>query len=202
MATPKIQIAPELVAEGKRLYETTMTTIADIAALMGVSRRTLENRIVEWNWKRRRQPSGAIDIFHAVRGAAAAVATAETPPPDAAPALAQQRAALAQCIQNVVEREMAVVERVVNLLGPADEAEAERTVRTLAGISRTLREIAALNQPDEVTPPNETDDDVPRDIDEFRRELARRIHALIDAERDGGSPGADGAVARLEARRI
>ena len=68
-------------------------------------------------------------------------------------------------IQNVVEREMAVVERVVNLLGPADEAEAERTVRTLAGISRTLREIAALNQPDEVTPPNETDDDVPRDID-------------------------------------
>ena len=205
MATPKIQIAPELVAEGKRLYETTMTTIADIAAPMGVSRRTLENRIVEWNWKRRRQPSGAIDIFHAVRGAAAAVATAETPPPDAAiaaPALAQQRAALAVRIQNVVEREMAVVERVVNLLGPADEAEAERTVRTLAGISRTLREIAALNQPDEVTPPNETDDDVPRDIDEFRRELARRIHALIDAERDGGRPGADGAVARLEARRI
>ena len=48
MATPKIQIAPELVAEGKRLYETTMTTIADIAALMGISRRTLENRIVEW----------------------------------------------------------------------------------------------------------------------------------------------------------
>jgi nitroreductase len=122
MATPKIQIAPELVAEGKRLYETTMTTIADIAALMGVSRRTLENRIVEWNWKRRRQPSGAIDIFHAVSGAAAAVATAETPPPDAAiaaPALAQQRAALAVRIQNVVEREMAVVERVVNLAGAA-----------------------------------------------------------------------------------
>jgi hypothetical protein len=203
MATPKIQIAPELAAEGKRLYETTMTTIADIAALMGVSRRTLENRIVEWNWKRRRQPSGAIDIFHAVRGAAAAVATAETPPPEAAiaaPALAQQRAALAQRIQNVVEREMAVVERVVNLLGPADEAEAERTVRTLAGISRTLREIAALNQPDEVTPPNETDDDVPRDIDEFRRELALRIHALIDARRDDESGGAVGAVARLEAR--
>ena len=188
MATPKIQIAPELVAEGKRLYETTMTTIADIAALMGVSRRTLENRIVEWNWKRRRQPSGAIDIFHAVRGAAAAVATAETPPPDAAiaaPALAQQRAALAVRIQNVVEREMAVVERVVNLLGPADEAEAERTVRTLAGITRTLREIAALNQPDEVTPPNETDNDpIPRDIDEFRNELARRINALIDDRGD------------------
>jgi hypothetical protein len=47
MATPKIRVAPALVAEGKRLYETTMTTIADIAALMGISRRTLDNRIVE-----------------------------------------------------------------------------------------------------------------------------------------------------------
>jgi hypothetical protein len=35
MASPKIQVAPELVAEGQRLYETTMTTIGDIAALMG-----------------------------------------------------------------------------------------------------------------------------------------------------------------------
>ena len=34
MATPKIQIAPERIADGKRLYETTMTTIADIAALV------------------------------------------------------------------------------------------------------------------------------------------------------------------------
>jgi len=206
MATPKIEIAPELVVEGKRLYETTMTTIADIAALMGITRRTLENRIVEWNWKRRRLPSGAIDIFHAVRGAAAAAATAETPPPEnaiAAPALAQQRAALAARIHNVVERELAVVERVVGLLGPADEAEAERTVRTLAGISRTLCDIAALNRPDEVTPPDDSDDDaIPRDIDEFRRELARRIRGLIDAERGGGSEGPDDAAARLEAGRI
>jgi hypothetical protein len=203
MATPRIEIAPTLVAEGKRLYESTMTTIADIAALMGVSRRTLENRIVEWNWKRRRLPSGAIDIFHAVRGAAAAVATAtaETPPPGGAvaePALAQLRAALALRIQNVVEREMAVIERVVGLLGPADEAEAERTMRTLAGISRTLREITALNQPDEVTPPDETDDDpVPRDIDEFRNELARRINALIDAERNEESGETGEASAAL-----
>ena len=191
MATPKIQIAPKLVAEGKRLYETTMTTIADIAALMGVSRRTLENRIVEWNWKRRRQPSGAIDIFHAVRGAAAAVATAETPPPDAAiaaPALAQQRAALAQRIQNVVEREMAVVERVVNLLGPADESGAERSARTLAAVARTLQEMAALTKPEaEVMPPDDADDDdpIPRDINEFRRELARRIRNFIEARRLG-----------------
>ena len=205
MASPKIQVAPELVAEGQRLYETTMTTIGDIAALMGLSRRTLENRIVEWKWQRRRQPSGAIDIFHAVRGATLAVATAAAPAPNgaiAAPVSPQQRAALAQRIQNVVEREMTVLERVVGVLGPSNEAAAERTAQTLAGISRTLREIAALNRPDEVTPPDEADDDpVPRDIDEFRNELARRIHALIDARCGGESGVGDEADAGANVQR-
>ena len=50
MATPRIEIAPELVAEGRRLYEQTLTPMHYIAAMMGISRRTLENRIREWNW--------------------------------------------------------------------------------------------------------------------------------------------------------
>jgi len=114
----------------------------------------------------------------------------------------QQRAALAQRIQNVVEREMTVLERVVGVLGPSNEAAAERTAQTLAGISRTLREIAALNRPDEVTPPDEADDDpVPRDIDEFRNELARRIHALIDARCGGESGVGDEADAGANVQR-
>jgi len=76
-----------------------------------------------------------------------------------APVSPQQRAALAARIQSVVEREMTVIERAVGVLGPSNEAAAERTVRTLACISRTLREIAALNQPEKVTPPDEADDD-------------------------------------------
>jgi len=202
MASPKIQVAPELVAEGQRLYETTMTTIGDIAALMGLSRRTLENRIVGWKWQRRRQPSGAIDIFHAVRGATVAVATAAAPAPNGAiavPVSPQQRAALAQRIQNVVEREMTVLERVVGVLGPSNEAAAERTAQTLAGISRTLREIAALNRPDEVAPPDEADDDpVPRDLDEFRNELPRRIRGFVEARRNGAGRISDEPEGSLE----
>src|SRR5665213_2700329 len=202
MASPKIQIAPELVAEGRRLYETTMTTIADIAGLMGLKRRTLENRIVEWNWKRRRQPNGALDIFHAVRGAAIATATAEAAAPNAAaigPVTEQRRAAIADRIMGVVEREMTVVERVVSLLGPSDMAEAESTARTLTAITRALHEIKAINQPDEVTPPDETNDDpIPRDIDEIREELARRIHALIDAETGTEGAGDSSGSAGVE----
>jgi hypothetical protein len=206
MATPKIEIAPELVAEGKRLYEETLTPVHDIAAMMGVSRRTLENRIREWNWRRRRHSSGAVDLFHAVRGAAAAAATAETLADGGRlkPGSPEQRAALALRIHNVVERQMAAVEDISKLIKANDLGEAERCSRTLASVARILREIVAIYQPEEqVTAPDESDDDaVPRDIDEFRRELARRIHALIEAERGGGSPGAESAAARLEARRI
>jgi flagellar motor switch protein FliG len=140
-----------------------------------------------------------IDIFHAVRGATVAVATAAALAPNAAiavPVSPQQRAALAQRIQNVVEREMTVLERVVGVLGPSNEAAAERTAQTLAGISRTLREIAALNRPDEAD-----DDSVPRDIDEFRNELARRIHALIDARCGGESGAGDEADAGANVQR-
>jgi hypothetical protein len=202
MATPKIQIAPELIAKGKRLYETTMTTIADIAGFMGIKRRTLENRIVEWNWKRRRQPSGALEIFHAVRGAAIAVATAEPPVangPKPEPVSEQQRLAIAQRIMSVVEREMDAAERIVNVIKPNDQIEAEHGARTLASVSRTLREIKALTEPDQVTPPDETDDDpVPRDIDEFRYELARRIRGFIEARRASAGRVSDESKASLE----
>ena len=39
MATPKIEIAPERIADGKRLYELTLTPVPDIAAMMGVRAR-------------------------------------------------------------------------------------------------------------------------------------------------------------------
>jgi hypothetical protein len=108
------------------------------------------------------------------------------------------RAALAARIQHIAEREMDAVERVLDVLGPSDQAEADRCARTLAGIARTLREITALNTPDHVKPANDTDDDtVPVDLDALRCELARRIKGLIDAERaagDGDRDSPDGGI--------
>lgn len=205
MGAHKIEIASEVVAEGKRLYEQTLTPLRDVSAMMGISRRTLENRIREWNWTRRRTPAHPIELHHAMRGAVIAAATQDVPAGDKSltAVTPQQRAALALRIQSAVERELAAVERVLDKIEPSDPSEAERSARTLASISRTLREAAALNQPDPVTPlPHETDNDpVPRDIDEFRRELARRIRGLIEARRAGGG-GGDGAThTQLEAPR-
>jgi hypothetical protein len=41
MSAHKIYIAPEMIAEGKRLHETTLTPLADIAAMIGITRGTL-----------------------------------------------------------------------------------------------------------------------------------------------------------------
>ena len=203
MAAPKIQIAPELVIEGKRLYEQTLTPVKEIAAMMGVSRWTLESRIREWEWKRRRHPTGPVDLLRAVRGAAVAAVTAPgLPEATIVPVTPERRAALAARIMDVVERQMDAIERVLATVQPNDPGEGERGMRMLASITQTLREIAALNKPDEVTPDEADADAIPDDMDELRYELARRLSALIDArcEREsGGVRGtADGVAAATD----
>jgi hypothetical protein len=193
----RMNIAPELVAEGKRLYERTLTPMRDIAAMMGISRRTLEKRARQWNWRPRKIASRPIELLHALRGAAVAVSTDPALPAEVTgePVSAQRRIAIAERIQGVVERHLAAVERVLDVLGPSDQAEAERNSRTLAGLARTLREVAALNQPEQAPPDEAEDDSIPSDIDEFRRELARRINALIDARQRDANGGGGGTGA-------
>ena len=58
----RIEIAPELAAEGRYLYEHTLMSVEEIAARMKISRSTLYARIREEKWQRRRySPSAAAD---------------------------------------------------------------------------------------------------------------------------------------------
>jgi hypothetical protein len=79
-------------------------------------------------------------------------------------------------------------------------AEAARTARTLAILAQTLHALRRLRPGAEAAPlqpPDDTnDDDPPRDIDEFRRELARRIDAFV-ASRPDGDPAGRGGEPRL-----
>ena len=183
----KIDFTPEQQAEIVRLYTRTLTPVRDIAALMKVSRKTIENRVRLWGLPKRKVTSRPIELLHAVRGAVMAEASAGELPaaPLAAEARAAQRAAIAARILEVVEAELDAVQRVLAVLEPADKDETERTSRTLANISRALREAAALSQqPEDTALHDDPDDDpVPGDIDEFRRELARRLQGLVDLER-------------------
>ncbi len=193
MPTPKIYIAPERIAEAKQLYELTLTPVPDIAVMMGVSRRTLERWILEWNWTPRSVPRLPTDR--------ALVATAPVAAANPAPAIAdaneaEMRSANAARIQDLVAQTLDGVQRVLDKAGPADEGGAEHSARTLAAVGRTLEEMSALTKPDEVTLPHETEDDaIPLDLDELRFELARRLHALIDARTGDEGRDCDGVAA-------
>ena len=197
----KKEIAPELLAEAKRLYEQTLAPVGDIAEMVGLSRSNFYERVREGGWRSRR----AKPTFNFARALSDGVR--EVIAPESAerlraepavciePVSPQQRMAIAQRIMNVVEREMDAVERIIETIKPTDQLEAEHGARTLATVSRMLRESAALIRPVEETPPNEADDDpVPRDIDEFRNELARRIHAIIDMQETAEGRGSGNAA--------
>ena len=51
MSLRRIQIPPEVAAEGKYLFEETTTLRQDIAAMMGIKPDTLRRRSIEWGWK-------------------------------------------------------------------------------------------------------------------------------------------------------
>jgi hypothetical protein len=67
--------------------------------------------------------------------------------------------------------------------------ERERDARMLAVLVKTLRELSALNESQGEPPTTAGDhDEVPRDIDEFRRELARRMDAFVESRTGSGIP--------------
>jgi hypothetical protein len=202
----KKEIAPELLAEARRLYEQTLAPVDDIASVLGMTRTPFYKIVNREGWRGRRARSGT---FHFARALTADGVTALMPTPAEQPRAAVevnrepvapwQRNALAQRIMIAAERDIDAVERILAKVAPNDPIEIEYSARVVASVARTLREIAALNQPDEVTPTDDTDDDpVPLDIDEFRLELARRIHVLVDARRNRQGGGGGGAVAQLE----
>jgi hypothetical protein len=174
----KKELSPELVAEARCLYEQTLTPVKDIIAMVGLARSNFYYRIRDWGWhqRRRRGRNGSFELVHALTTSEVMrLPPMETAVEDVAPVSPQQRYVLALRIHEAAERQIAAVEKVLDALAPGKTDEAERRARTLACISRTLQDLAALNQPDEVTPPDEADDDpVPSDIDELRNELARQ----------------------------
>jgi hypothetical protein len=98
----------------------------------------------------------------------------------------------AERLARLVEREIAAEEAVRDHLGntPRASGDAGRTARTLATLAQTLQMLMRLRcgaAPD----PGPDDDDIPRDIDEFRRELARRIEAVVASQAEPGDAGCD-----------
>ncbi len=182
MPMPKRMFAPEEIAEAKRLYEQTLTPMEDIAGLLRISRATLQKRVREWNWVKPKYAPRARALAKLPQRAAEAPEPKPMAPPLPAsplvPSGAIDRAALAARVQAAIEREIHMVDSILSTLGPPSADEAERAARTLASLARTLREVMRLDAPP--APPEPTDDTpLPRDVNELRRALSRKLDYII-----------------------
>jgi len=89
-------------------------------------------------------------------------------------------------VSDAIERELSKIERIVGnptRMLPAQRIETESRARVLASLARTLKEVMRLREQERGAGDDTTkaadDDAIPRDLDEFRRELSRRLEGLV-----------------------
>ncbi len=87
------------------------------------------------------------------------------------------RISLVNRLWSAAERQAYDVEQrlIANKQAPDER---ERDARVLAVLVKTLRELAAFDAEHGETDVNEGNDDFPRDVDELRRELSRRLETM------------------------
>ena len=107
----------------------------------------------------------------------------------AAPKTSVSRLALVKRMWRAADAQVREIEN--RLLSEAPEPiERERDARVLAVLAKTLRELSALEEikRNKQTVAPADDDTVPRDMDELRRSLSRKLEALV-AEQSSALPG-------------
>lgn len=96
------------------------------------------------------------------------------------------RASLVTRLWQNAERQVREIENRLKQ-SALEPAERERDARLLAVLVKTLRELNAIDEKKRGKgPADQQDDEPPRDLDEFRRELARRMDAFVDSRTGAG----------------
>ncbi len=122
--------------------------------------------------------------------------SAAPPPPPTTTAQPFSDASAIARLERLIEQELAAHEATRAELGALARAptDAERCARILSILTQTLQRLMHLRAGVAPEQGSYDDDDIPADIDEFRRDLARRIEAFVASEIDGedahGDPGA------------
>lgn len=100
------------------------------------------------------------------------------------------RADLVDRLWRTAERQVDEIDKRLEAAG-LEPAEGEGNARTLAIVVKTLRDLSALDAAGKAPgrgpgqeAANDDDDAVPRNIDDLRRELARKLEAFVAGEQD------------------
>jgi hypothetical protein len=195
----------EAVADIRHRYVETDEPQQSIADDYGVHRKTIEQLARREGWPMRGsrgprdRPDDVVLLAEAERAVdeqAGAGLAADRPQPDDSDAPPESSPPVADRLERAVERELAVIERKRATLGmePQPPPDAERTARILQRLTDTLWKVRRLRAPDMPETVPDDFDDIPKDIDEFRRALARRIEAFVRNRYGGAVPAAGKAV--------
>jgi hypothetical protein len=199
----RCKFSPELEARARYLFEETDASLADIAFELGIHKCTVPVVARRRNWKRYAPPPRDVSPVTRIlveaetleRRQSTAQSGPETEPEKhAGPEGASEKSEsddLVARLRRAVLNELTVVESLRDRLKnePQSRVAAERTARTLSTLTDTLQKLQRLQC---AVPANGPDYDMPADIDEFRRELARRIRAFVESRTERGHvDGAD-----------
>lgn len=208
-----------VIAAVRQRYEETDQLIVSIAAEFGVGERTIGRWISAHGWRKRslrtRGLPVALQLLEEAKKLAASSQEApptptlpfsgrgSSPPPEQASPIDRLEAL---AVLEIDAEEAAHAQR----LGKHSVAKAsERSARTLATLTQTLHTLQRMRaglpaehesiSDDDFARDDITRDDMPADIDEFRRDLARRIDAFVASRTDGDAADGDAASAAVDA---
>jgi hypothetical protein len=156
-------------------YEHSGKDTHEICAEHGISSSTLQNRVRQWDWTRRRPPVPAEGPAGLPQTRAAPPApepaTHLEPPPPAVPVDARQ---IAQRLQGAITRVLAAIDAALaGLSASSHPRDIDRAGRAVAALTRTLHELNALKEQSPSFDP--ANDRGPDDPDEFAKLLLKRL---------------------------
>lgn len=217
-----------VVAAVRQRYEDTDQTIHSIAAEFGIGSRSVSRLAVERGWQKRSERVHDLPVpmrllaeakalvsqpGHSRESGNPVIADAGKSEP---PGVLGPRFRGDDTTERGDEREnLSAIDRLEALVLKAIETEeatrslyagkrraataSERSARTLATLTQTLQALQRMRAG--ASPETETfhDDDMPRDIDEFRHALARRIEAFVASHVDDEDADENSGPAMLDA---
>jgi hypothetical protein len=204
---PARGLTDEALTYARQRYEETDESQASIAADLGTNYAALRRLAIQHGWqlRRNRAPRDLSDALRlkmaatqALAETEAAVAEVHPPPHGNASVEANDDPSdpgatdlLPARLEAAVEKELRKVEALRHECNTAAgrTSEAERTARTLATLTETLFKVRRLREP--LQSGQVIDDDMPADIDGFRRALAERMDMFVRSRTDRALP-ADG----------
>jgi len=215
-----VQYTEDFIATARHGYENTDQPMRELARELGIGITTLSTLAENNGWaKRSQRKRGLPPAMQLLAEAQALAAKRSEPAPVDARQQAQEglgprfredeRSESKPAAGDAVEPSPSLLDRMEQILeqliaaeetAPANGIRSPQSARNLTTLIQAMRALKGMrgHASTDTGPIENDDDDMPRDIDEFRRDLARRIDAFVASRTDAADADRDSPSAPLD----